>query len=101
MTYLIFASYYALLCIIMHLLLFLSPDWLIFCHMIISLSYKFTRFFIYFPFLSAEGPTFETGQRSLDLSVSAAHCHQPFHISICISTLPRQHAHYIYCIMDV
>ena len=26
-----------LLCIIMHLLLFLSPDWLIFCHMIISL----------------------------------------------------------------
>ena len=26
-----------LLCIIMHLLLFLSPDWLTFCHMIISL----------------------------------------------------------------
>ena len=25
-----------LLCIIMHLLLFLSPDWLTFCHMIIS-----------------------------------------------------------------
>ena len=44
--------------LIMHLLLFLSPDWLIFCHMIIS--YKFTRFFIYFLFLSDEGPTLET-----------------------------------------
>ena len=39
---------------IMHLLLFLSPDWLTFCHVIIS--YKFTRFFIYFLFLSDEGP---------------------------------------------
>ena len=33
MTYL----FLHLICIIMHLLLFLSPDWLIFCHMIISL----------------------------------------------------------------
>ena len=28
--------FYILLCIITHLLLFLSPDWLIFCHMIMS-----------------------------------------------------------------
>ena len=31
-----------------------------FCHMIISLLYKFTRFFIYFLFLSDEGPMFKT-----------------------------------------
>ena len=43
---------------IMHLLLFLSPDWLTFCHVIIS--YKFTRFFIYFLFFSDEGPMLET-----------------------------------------
>ena len=43
---------------IMHLLLFLSPDWLAFCHVIIS--HKFTRFFIYFLFLSDEGPMLET-----------------------------------------
>ena len=42
----------------MHLLLFLSPDWLTFCHVIIS--YKFTRFFIYFLFLSDERPMLET-----------------------------------------
>ena len=36
----------------MHLLLFLLPDW--------SLLYKFTRFLIYFLFLSDEGPTLET-----------------------------------------
>ena len=42
----------------MHLLLFLSPDWLAFCHVIIS--HKFTRFFIYFLFLSDEGPMLET-----------------------------------------
>ena len=42
----------------MHLLLFLSPDWLTFCHVIIS--YIFTRFFIYFLFLSDEGPMLET-----------------------------------------
>ena len=42
----------------MHLLLFLSPDWLTFCHVIIS--YKFTRFSIYFLFLSDEGPMLET-----------------------------------------
>ena len=33
-------------------------DWLIFCHVVIS--YKFTRFFIYFLFLSVEGPMLET-----------------------------------------
>ena len=35
----------------MHLLLFLSPDWLLSRD---YLSYKFTRFFIYFLFLSDE-----------------------------------------------
>ena len=43
---------------IMHLLLFLSPDWLTFCHVIIP--HKFTRFFIYFLFPSDEGPMLET-----------------------------------------
>ena len=42
----------------MRLLLFLSPDSLTFCHVIIS--YRFTRFFIYFLFLSDEGPMLET-----------------------------------------
>ena len=49
---------YLFLHLIMHLLLFLSPDWLTFCHVIIS--YKFTRFFIYFLFLSDEVPMVET-----------------------------------------
>ena len=65
---------------IMHLLLFLSPDWLTFCHVIIS--YKFTRFFIYFLFLSDEG-------------------HRPFYISICISTLPTQHTTFISVIIYI
>ena len=43
----------------MHLLLFLSPDWLTFCHMIISLLYIHS-FLIYFLFLSDEGPMLET-----------------------------------------
>ena len=38
---------------IMHLLLFLSPDWLTFCHMTISLIYIHS-------FLSDEGPMLET-----------------------------------------
>ena len=42
----------------MHLLSFLSPDWLTFCHVIVSC--KFTRFFIYFLFLSDEEPRVET-----------------------------------------
>ena len=47
--------------LIMHLLLFLSSDWLIFCHMIISLiAYKFTQLFIYFMFLSDKRLTLET-----------------------------------------
>ena len=42
----------------MHFLLFISLDWLIFCHVIIL--YKFTRLLIYFLFLSDEGPMLET-----------------------------------------
>ena len=49
----------------MHLLLFLSPDWLTFCHVIIS--YKFTRFFIYVLFLSDEGPMLETLDHTIRL----------------------------------
>ena len=45
---------YLFLHLIMHLLLFLSPDWLTFCHVII---YKFTRFFL---FVSDEGTMLET-----------------------------------------
>ena len=41
----------------MHLLLFLSPDWLL-SHD--YLLFKFTQIFIYFLFLSDEGPMFET-----------------------------------------
>ena len=40
----------------MHLLLFLSPDWLILSHDYLSYN-KLTRFFINFLFLSDEGPT--------------------------------------------
>ena len=65
--------YFCILCIIVHLSLFLSPDWLTFYHMIIpsEIYIYFTRFFIYFLFLSDEGPTLET----LDyiLSVLAVH----------------------------
>ena len=51
-----FASYYALLCIcycFSHLIGLLSVTWL-------PLLYKFTWFFIYFLFLSDEGPMLET-----------------------------------------
>ena len=51
---------YLFLNLIMYLLLFFSPDWLTFGHMTISLLYKFTRFFIYFLFLSDEEPMLET-----------------------------------------
>ena len=49
---------YLFLHLIMYLLLFFSPDWLTFGHM--TILYKFTRFFIYFLFLSDEGPMLET-----------------------------------------
>ena len=66
-----------------HLTGLLSVTWL-------SLLYKFTRFFIYFLFLSDEGPLLETLDYSIVLAV-----HQPFYISICISTLPTQHTTFI------
>ena len=43
----------------MHLLLFLSPDWLTLCHMVIFLINSLF-FLIYFLFLSDEGPMLET-----------------------------------------
>ena len=57
---------------IMHLLLFLSPDWLTFYHVIIS----------HINSLSDEG-------------------HRPFYISICISTLPTQHTTFISVIIYI
>ena len=56
-----------------------------------TLSYKFTWFFIYFLFLSDEGPMLET----LDHILSVLAVHRPFYISICISTLPTQHTTFI------
>ena len=44
--------------IIMHLLLFLSPEWLVFCHMFISHINSLD--FLIILFLSDEGPTLET-----------------------------------------
>ena len=79
---------YLFLHLIMHYYAFVivSLTWLAYFLSHDYFSYKFTRFFIYFLFLSDEGPALET----LDLlSVLAAH--RPFYISICISTLPTQH----------
>ena len=50
----------------MHLLLFLSPDWLTFRHVLIS--HKFTRFFIYFLFLSDEGTMLEALDNTIRIS---------------------------------
>ena len=71
--------YYALLCIcycFSHLIILLSVTWL-------SLLYKFTRFFIYFLFLSDEGPMLEMLDYTI-LYVLAVH--RPFYISICTLT---------------
>ena len=75
-----------LLSIIMHLPLFLSSVWPIFCRVIFSHinSLAFSLFF----FLWRRAYTLETFA-STKLSVSAVH--QPFYISICIWTLPTQH----------
>ena len=70
----------------MHLL-FLSPDWFIFCDMIISLLYKFTRVF-FFVFLFILCFSLTKGQCSKRQTI----LYQPFYISICVSTLP----HYVY-----
>ena len=61
-----------------HLIGLRSVTWL-------SLLYKFTRFSIYFLFLSDEGPMLESWTILFILAV-----HRPFYISICISTLPTQ-----------
>ena len=54
----IFTSYYV--CIIMHMLLFISPDWLAYFRSHDYLSFKSTQFFIYFQFVvSDEGRTLE------------------------------------------
>ena len=73
----------------MHLL-FLSPDWLIFCDMIISLLYKFTRVF-FFVFLFILCFSLTKGQCSKRQTI----LYRPFYISICVSTLPTQHTTFI------
>ena len=65
----------------MHLLLFLSLDYLSYIN---SLG-----FFIYF--LSDEGPMLET----LGYTISVLAVHRPFYISIFISTLPTQYTMFI------
>ena len=81
-----FTYFCILLCIIMHLLLCVSPDWLIFCHMIISHVNSLNLLFVCsFCFSLANGQCLK---RWTLLSLSAVH--QPFHISICISALLTQ-----------
>ena len=67
-----------------HLIGIFSVTWL-------SPLYKFTRFFIYFLFLSDEGPMLET----LDYILSVLAVHRPLYISISISTLPTQQTAFI------
>ena len=74
---------------IMHLLLFLSPDWLTFCHVIISHINSLGSLFI-FCFSLTKG---QCSKRQTILSVLAVH--RPFYISNCISTLPTQHTTFI------
>ena len=75
---------YLFLHLIIHLL-FLSPDWLTFYHMIISHINSLVFLFI-FCFSLTKG---QCSKRQTLLSVSAVH--RPFYISIYISTLPTQH----------
>ena len=75
---------------IMHLLLFLSPDWLTFCHVIISHINSLVSLFI-FCFSLTKG---QCSKRQTILSVLAVH--QCFYISIYISTLPTHHTTFIY-----
>ena len=54
-----------LLCIIMHLLLFFWPDWIICCHLIISFIKMHPFYFLYFLFHSDEEQTLE----ALDVAI--------------------------------
>ena len=69
---------------ILHLLLFLAPDWLIFCHDYINSH----RFSIYFLFLSGEGPTLKT----LDITISVSAVQQRFYLYLNAAYA----AHYVY-----
>ena len=92
-----------LLCIIMHLLLFLSPAWLAYFlsqdyfSYINSLSVFFSVSVFCFLFLSDEGPTLET----LDLRLSAVSAVKPtvlyFYLYLYISA--AYEAHYVYTIV--
>ena len=60
--------------------------------MIVSLLYKFTRFFIYFLFLSDEGPTLKTLDFTIRIGSTPTFLYfdlKPF------STLPMQHTMFI------
>ena len=77
----------------MYLLLFLSPDWLTVRSVTwLSLLYKFTRFSIYFLFLSDEGPMLET----LDYTIRIGSIPTFLYFDFYISTLPTQHTSFIY-----
>ena len=78
----IFASYCALLCF-SHLIGLLSVTWL-------SLLYKFTRFSIYFLFLSDEGPMLETLDYTIRIGSTPTFLYFDLIVSL-VSTLPTQH----------
>ena len=74
----------------MHLLMFLSPDWLTFCHMI-----KITRFFIYFLFLSDEGPMLETFDFTIRISST------PTFLYFDLYLYSAYAAHYVYSNLSI
>ena len=69
---------------IMHLLLFLSPDWLTFCHVIISHINSLGFLFIFC--FSDEGPMLETLDHTIRIGSTPT-----FLYFDCISTLPTKH----------
>ena len=74
---------------IMHLLLFLSPDWLTFCHVIISHMNSLV-FFIYFLFLSDEGPMLETLDYTIRIGSTSTFLYFDLYLHFAYA------AHYVY-----
>ena len=80
----------------MHLLLFLSPDWLTVLSVTgLSLLYKFTQFLIYFLFLSDEGPMLEM----LDYTIRIGST--PTFLYFDLYLYSAYAAHYIYLKIDL
>ena len=80
---------------IMHLLLFLSPDWLTFCHVIISYINSLGSLFI-FCFSLTKG---QCSKHQTILSVLAVH--RPFYISICMPDNIRFYTTYCICLVNI